>query len=285
MQIAAGEAVNIGWQLFAYALITAAEVFVSITCLEFSYTQSPKKMKSFIMAIYLFSVSLGNQFVSFFNHFIQNPKPQIELTMPGQYVFSLSATDGSEQVVKEMRVNVMETKPKTERATAAEPDDVTPPSVSFSETLLVTKPGESINIFASADFGTGDGDTAYTWTVEGPSAASIADSKKRFSTFEANAEGEYTVSLKLSVGSLDGEESLKVLVTNDNVPPMLNLPESKDFVLYARCQGVGGIFDADCKEKQTLSLNASGSYDPNGDELTYRVESVVSTGRVIADER
>ena len=88
-----------------------------------------------------------------------------------------------------MRVNVMETKPKTEGATSAESDDVIPPSVSFSETLLVTKPGESINIFASADFGTGDGDTAYTWTVEGPSAASIADSKKRFSTFEANAEG------------------------------------------------------------------------------------------------
>ena len=130
--------------------------------------------------------------------------------------------------------------------------------------------GESINIFASADFGTGDGDTAYTWTVEGPSAASIADSKKRFSSFEANAEGEYTVSLKLSVGSLDGEESLKVLVTNDNVPPIVNLPESKDFVLYARCQGIGGIFDSDCKEKQTLSLNASGSYDPNGDELTYQ---------------
>ena len=114
MQIAAGEAVNIGWQLFAYALITAAEVFVSITCLEFSYTQSPKKMKSFIMAIYLFSVSLGNQFVSFFNLFIQNPKPQIEVMVEGEYVFSLSATDGSEQVVKEMRVNVMESKPKSE---------------------------------------------------------------------------------------------------------------------------------------------------------------------------
>ena len=169
MQIAAGEAVNIGWQLFAYALITAAEVFVSITCLEFSYTQSPKKMKSFIMAIYLFSVSLGNQFVSFFNLFIQNPKPQIEVMVEGEYVFSLSATDGSEQVVKEMRVNVMESKPKSEVSanTDSAEDEVTPPSVSFSETILVTKPGDAINIFASTDFGTGDGDTSYTWTVEG----------------------------------------------------------------------------------------------------------------------
>ena len=272
MQIEAGEAVNIGWQLFAYALITAAEVFVSITCLEFSYTQSPKKMKSFIMAIYLFSVSLGNQFVSFFNLFIQNPKPQIEVMVEGEYVFSLSATDGAEQVVKEMRVNVMETKPKADpSATTGETDEETvPPSVSFSKALLVTKPGEPINIFASTDFGNGSGDPSYTWTVEGPSAASMADSNKRFSTFEASKEGEYTVSLNLSVGSLDGEESLKVLVTNDNIAPIIELPESKDFVLYVRCQGVGGIFDSECKEKQTLSLNAAGSYDPNGDELTYQ---------------
>lgn len=222
------------------------------------------------MAIYLFSVSLGNQFVSFFNHFIQNPKPEIEVTIPGEYVFSLSANDGSEQVVKEMRVNVMETKSPSEVAANTEADAaITPPSVSFSEKFLVTKPGDPINIFASTDFGTGDGDTSYTWTVEGPSAASIEDSNKRFSTFEATIEGEYTVSLNLSVGQLEGEESLKVLVTNDNVAPILNLPESKDFVVYIRCQGVGGIFDSECKEKQTLSLNAAGSYDPNGDELTY----------------
>ena len=33
---------------------------VSITCLEFSYTQAPKAMKSFVMGLYLLSVSLGN---------------------------------------------------------------------------------------------------------------------------------------------------------------------------------------------------------------------------------
>ena len=270
-QIAAGEAVNIGWQLFAYALITAAEIFVSITCLEFSYTQSPKRMKSFIMAIYLFSVSLGNQFVSFFNLFIQNPKPEIELMVPGEYVFSLSATDGSETVVKEMRVNVMETKPKTERLTEKieKDDEIEPPSVSFTETLLVIAPNEPLNIFASTDFGTGEGDAAYTWTVEGPSPANIKDSNKRFSTFTSTEQGEYTVSLELGVGALSGQESLTVLVTNENVAPVVNLPENKDFVLYVRCQGIGGIFDSECTEKQSLSLNAAGTYDPNGDELTY----------------
>jgi len=31
--------VSIGWQLLAYVILTAAEILVSITCLEFSYTQ------------------------------------------------------------------------------------------------------------------------------------------------------------------------------------------------------------------------------------------------------
>ena len=43
------------------SMITAAEVMVSITCLEFSYTQAPTKMKSFVMAAYLLGVSVGNR--------------------------------------------------------------------------------------------------------------------------------------------------------------------------------------------------------------------------------
>ncbi|MCH2153434.1 MAG: POT family MFS transporter [Phycisphaerales bacterium] len=51
---------SVWWVLFAYVILTAGEVMVSITCLEFSYTQAPKAMKSFIMGLYLLSVSLGN---------------------------------------------------------------------------------------------------------------------------------------------------------------------------------------------------------------------------------
>lgn len=71
MRLDAGETVNIVWQLAAYAIITAAEVFVSITCLEFSYTQAPKKMKSFIMGLFLMSVSMGNLFTAVVNGIIQ----------------------------------------------------------------------------------------------------------------------------------------------------------------------------------------------------------------------
>lgn len=72
MRLDQGISVHIGWQLLAYLLLTAAEVMVSITCLEFSYTQAPKTMKSFIMAFYFLSVAIGNLFTSAVNFFIQN---------------------------------------------------------------------------------------------------------------------------------------------------------------------------------------------------------------------
>ena len=63
---------HIIWQLFAYLFLTSAEVMVSITCLEFSYTQAPKTMKSFVMAFYFLSVAIGNLFTGAVNFFIQN---------------------------------------------------------------------------------------------------------------------------------------------------------------------------------------------------------------------
>jgi len=72
MQIDVGLRPHIGWQLCAYFLLTSAEVMVSITCLEFSYTQAPKTMKSFVMAFYMLSVAVGNLFTSAVNFLIQN---------------------------------------------------------------------------------------------------------------------------------------------------------------------------------------------------------------------
>jgi POT family proton-dependent oligopeptide transporter len=72
MQLEQGLTPHISWQLLAYLLLTAAEVMVSITCLEFSYTQAPKSMKSFVMALFFMSVALGNLFTSAVNFFIVN---------------------------------------------------------------------------------------------------------------------------------------------------------------------------------------------------------------------
>jgi len=68
--IDAGLQPSIGWQIAAYAILTASEVMVSITCLEFSYTQAPRTMKSVIMAFFMMSVSLGNIFTAGVNHAI-----------------------------------------------------------------------------------------------------------------------------------------------------------------------------------------------------------------------
>jgi POT family proton-dependent oligopeptide transporter len=53
-----------GWQMIAYVLITLGEVLVSITGLEFAYSQAPRRMKSTIMGFWALTVSLGNVLVS-----------------------------------------------------------------------------------------------------------------------------------------------------------------------------------------------------------------------------
>ena len=73
MRIDAGFHPSICWQLPAYLLLTSAEVMVSITCLEFSYTQAPRTMKSFVMSLYMAAIALGNLFTSAVNFFIEYP--------------------------------------------------------------------------------------------------------------------------------------------------------------------------------------------------------------------
>jgi POT family proton-dependent oligopeptide transporter len=82
-----GQTPSIAWQLLAYLILTAAEVMVSITCLEFSYTQAPKTLKSLVMALFLMSVSLGNLFTAGVNFFIQNPDGTSKLDGPQYYLF------------------------------------------------------------------------------------------------------------------------------------------------------------------------------------------------------
>lgn len=82
-----GQTPTIAWQFMGYIVITMAEIFVSITCLEFSYTQAPNKMKSFVMSFYLLAISLGNFFTSFVNSFIQNPDGTSKLQGSDYFMF------------------------------------------------------------------------------------------------------------------------------------------------------------------------------------------------------
>ncbi|HEX9051648.1 MAG TPA: POT family MFS transporter [Anaeromyxobacter sp.] len=60
MVVDAGRTPHALWQLPQYVLLTAGEVLVSVTGLEFSYTQAPRSMRSTIMSIWFLTVFLGN---------------------------------------------------------------------------------------------------------------------------------------------------------------------------------------------------------------------------------
>ena len=78
---------GIYWQIIAYSIITAAEVLVSITCLEFSYSQAPRTMKSIIMSYFFLSLTLGNLITVGVNIFIQNPDGSLKIEGANYFYF------------------------------------------------------------------------------------------------------------------------------------------------------------------------------------------------------
>jgi POT family proton-dependent oligopeptide transporter len=82
-----GATPHIAWQLLAYLVLTSAEVMVSITCLEFSYTQAPRTMKSFVMAFFMMSIAAGNLFTSAVNFLIEQPDGTSRLAGADYYWF------------------------------------------------------------------------------------------------------------------------------------------------------------------------------------------------------
>jgi POT family proton-dependent oligopeptide transporter len=60
MLVDAGRTPHALWQVPQYVLLTAGEVLVAVTGLEFSYTQAPRAMRSTIMSIWFLTVFVGN---------------------------------------------------------------------------------------------------------------------------------------------------------------------------------------------------------------------------------
>jgi POT family proton-dependent oligopeptide transporter len=87
LRIDAGGHPHILWQIVAFFVLTAAEIMVSVTHLEFAYTQAPKEMKAFVMCTYLGAVSLGNVFTAAVNFFIQNPDGTSKLAGASYFFF------------------------------------------------------------------------------------------------------------------------------------------------------------------------------------------------------
>ena len=71
-KVDAGQHPSVWWQIMAYVVLSAGEVMVSITGLEYAYTQAPKSMKSTMGAIWLLTVAVGNYFDVYVNGSIAN---------------------------------------------------------------------------------------------------------------------------------------------------------------------------------------------------------------------
>lgn len=80
-RIQAGHVVSVWWQVLAYAILSAGEVLVSITGLEYSYKQAPLSMKSFIMALFLLAVSAGNLFTAVVSSVMVHPLKATEMSV------------------------------------------------------------------------------------------------------------------------------------------------------------------------------------------------------------
>ena len=69
-RLEAGAHLSILWQTLPYLVITAAEVLVSTTGLEFAFREAAPEMKSLIMSFWLLTVAAGNLFVALLTKFL-----------------------------------------------------------------------------------------------------------------------------------------------------------------------------------------------------------------------
>ena len=59
-QLQAGGHPHVAWQLPQYVLMGVGEVLVSVTALEFAYTQAPAQLKSLVMGLWFLTISGGS---------------------------------------------------------------------------------------------------------------------------------------------------------------------------------------------------------------------------------
>ena len=289
MQINAGELPNIIWQLLAYTFLTAAEVFISITALEFSYTQAPKKMKSLILGFFLMSVSIGNLFTAGVNHFIQNPAPSFTPDVNGTYVLQFTASDGKNTVTNSVTYKVG---PKQEEPgilkkiwnglkggprNGKSGSSITKAPPTANAGLLRAVPlGTSVRMFGSATKGDAKGSFAYRWNfVETPAGSTLTDANmtaadSRNPVFTPDVEGEYQLQLTVLVGNTANyhlnpqtgqaelvppnvaQDTATIKVTSENLAPVVSAGSDQNASVGAE-----------------IKLDGTDTTDPNGDELIY----------------
>lgn len=93
-QIQSGHSVSLWWQITAYGVLTASEVLVSITGLEYSYKQAPPVMKSTIMSLFLLSTSVGNGLTATVTDLMVRPLQATAIETGAETWVTLATVDG-----------------------------------------------------------------------------------------------------------------------------------------------------------------------------------------------
>ena len=75
-------------------MLSAAEVLVSITALEFSYKQAPLRMKSFVMALFLLSSAIGSFLTAGVNKAMVEPLHAAEIAPGAETWVTLGTVKG-----------------------------------------------------------------------------------------------------------------------------------------------------------------------------------------------
>jgi POT family proton-dependent oligopeptide transporter len=127
--IDAGQKPSVNWQFLAYIILTLGEAMVSITGLEFSYTQAPNKMKSAVMALWLFTISMGNLFTALVNRFIRNPDGTVKMN-DQQYFLFFAALMLAAAVVFVIVAGFYRGKTYLQSQDEPVPDEIVPPALS-----------------------------------------------------------------------------------------------------------------------------------------------------------
>jgi proton-dependent oligopeptide transporter, POT family len=267
-----GETPNIVWQLLSYLLLTSAEVMISVTCLEFSYTQAPRTMKSLILGLFMASVGLGNSFTAGVNLFFMNEAPSFKPDVKGIYVLELSVNDSADTNKSMVRIEVTDKKKKQNPIA----DKKKPPSAQAGNQRAVPL-GKLVRLSGKADAGDYNGELTYSWVFmtipEGSrlNSQTLKDANTRYPSFLPDKEGEYILKFSALLGKqvsqeLDSQseqpraihpahvsDTVKITITSANLPPVADAGEKQMLTL-----------------DKEVKLDGSGSFDPNDDPLKYQ---------------
>ena len=259
--------------------LTAAEVFISITALEFSYTQAPKKMKSLILGFFLMSVSMGNLFTAGVNHFVKNDPPSFTPDVEGIYELQLEASDGDSTEQAKVMIAVGPELPQLEiidiikavfrkvkqALSASGQTDKTSttkrlPTANAGQFRAVP-PNKLVRLYGTADKGDYNGKFSYKWSfISGPEGSKVNDSTlmkadTRNPHFNPDLEGDYEFQFIVNVGQnakATATNSVTLKVTRENLPPVVNVVE----------EPIGFV-------NSVVVLDGTDTVDPNGDALTF----------------